>query len=474
MNIKMAASVRPSARQLKWQALEFYGFIHFGINTMTNNEWGQGHEDLSEFNPENLDARQWIRPLKAAGMKGAILTCKHHDGFCLWPSKYTTHTVASTPWKNGQGDVVKEFVEACKEFDMKFGFYLSPWDMTEASYGSGKGYDDFFVAQLEELLTNYGDVFEVWFDGANGEGPNGKRQYYDWERYYATIRHHQPDAVIAICGPDVRWIGNEGGHIRENEWSVVPRELKEAEKVAEISQQTADDPFLKELKSTNKDLGSRETLSSYKGQLIWYPAEVDVSIRPGWFHHPEENKDVKTASELYDLYKKTVGGNATLLLNIPPNRKGLIDPIDVEELKELGIKLKELEGENLLKDSQLEYSSAKDSITISDLLKASLESVYWSPQESDEQPWLEFTFAQETMLNTIILGEAIQEGQHIEAIRISGKVNGEWKHIIEVGSVGYKKIIEFDKVTLTGIKFEFIQFREKLNLTHIKFLNIDT
>lgn len=472
MNINIAANVKPSSRQLKWQALEFYGFIHFGINTITNSEWGKGHEDLSEFNPENLDARQWIKSLKAAGMKGAILTCKHHDGFCLWPSKYTDQSITSTPWKNGQGDIVKEFANACKEYDMKFGFYLSPWDMTEVTYGSGKEYDDFFVAQLEELLTQYGDVFEVWFDGANGEGPNGKRQYYDWERYYATIRRFQPEAVIAICGPDVRWIGNEGGHIRDNEWSVVPKELKEAEKVAEISQQIEDDTFLKGLKSTNQDLGSRDTLSSYKGNLIWYPAEVDVSIRPGWFHHPEEKAAVKTVEELYELYKKTVGGNATLLLNIPPNRDGLIDPIDVATLKELGAKLKKFDDINLLDGGQMAYSSEKQTVDINSLMDSSLDSVYWSPEENDVQPWLEITFDQEKSLNTIILGEAIHQGQHIEKIAVSGLVNSEWKEITEVGSIGYKKIIEFDQLTLSGIRFEFRQFRKQVNVNHIKLLNI--
>lgn len=473
MNIKEAVSIKPTSRQLKWQALEFYGFIHFGINTMTNSEWGKGHEDLSQFNPETLDARQWIQSLKAAGMKGAILTCKHHDGFCLWPSKYTDHTVAASPWKNGQGDVVREFVDACREFDMSFGLYLSPWDMTEQTYGMGKEYDDFFVAQLEELLTQYGEVFEVWFDGANGEGANGKRQYYDWERYYETIRKHQPEAVIAICGPDVRWIGNEGGHIRDNEWSVVPEKLKDAEKTAEISQQSVDDEFLKELKSTNKDLGSRETLASYNGNLIWYPAEVDVSIRPGWFHHPEEQDKVKTSEQLYELYKKTVGGNATLLLNIPPNREGVIDPIDVRVLEELGAKLEKLKSENLLSKSNIQYSSAKQALDIAILMASSLDSEYWSPEDNDVEPWLEFTFEEKVTINTLIMGEAIQQGQQIEKVSLFGKENGEWVEITEVGSIGYKKIVEFSDLTVEGLKIVFTQFREKLNVNYMSLLNIE-
>ena len=472
MDLDIAVNVLPTKRQLNWQELEFYGFIHFGINTMTNSEWGKGHEDLSLFNPKNLDCKQWIKALKDAGMKGTILTCKHHDGFCLWPSHHTKHSVAHSPWKNGQGDLVKEFVEACRFYDMKFGFYLSPWDMTEETYGAGKAYDDFFVAQLEELLTQYGEVFEVWFDGANGEGPSGKRQFYDWERYYEVIRHHQPNAVIAICGPDVRWIGNEGGHIRENEWSVVPEGLRDAEKTAEISQQSADDPFIVNLKSTNLDLGSRETLSTYKGNLIWYPAEVDVSIRPGWFYHPEENSAVKPAEELFELYKKAVGGNATLLLNVPPNNEGLIDPVDVKELKKLGKMINKLKAENLLAASSMTFSSSKQSVNIDALMDYSLESKYWSPTESDEHPFIQFMFKKEKLCNTLILGEAIQKGQFIEDVSVSGLVDGKWKEIVEVGTIGYKRIVEFDEIRIKGLRINFKAYRKKLYVAYIKLLNI--
>ena len=227
--IRYAASITPSPRQLAWQQLEFYAFTHFGMNTFTNREWGDGTEDPALFNPDALDADQWVAAVKSAGMKALILTCKHHDGFCLWPSAYTEHSVKNSPWKNGQGDVVREVSDACRRGGIKFGVYLSPWDRHDARYGQGKPYDDYFVSQLTELATNYGDIFCFWFDGACGEGKNGKKQIYDWERYYAVLRKLQPNAVLNVCGPDVRWCGNEAGHCRKAEWSVVPAELRDAE-----------------------------------------------------------------------------------------------------------------------------------------------------------------------------------------------------------------------------------------------------
>ena len=233
-------SVLPSPRQVAFQQTEFYAFVHFTVNTFTDKEWGDGKENPEIFNPVNFDADQWLRAIKSAGMKGLILTCKHHDGFCLWPSKFTNHSVAASPFKK---DIVLEVSEACKKYGIKFGVYLSPWDRNSSLYGQGKAYDDFFVNQLTELLTNYGPVFSVWFDGACGEGPNGKKQYYDWERYYKVIRDLQPEACISVCGPDIRWCGNEAGYTRESEWSVVPQRARDSEKIAEKSQQQDDEKF---------------------------------------------------------------------------------------------------------------------------------------------------------------------------------------------------------------------------------------
>lgn len=285
-------AVRPSERQLAWQAMEFYSFVHFGMNSMTDREWGVGHEDPGLFDPSSLDVDQWMSAFVAAGMTGVIITAKHHDGFCLWPSRVTAHSVASSPWLEGRGDLLRQISDSAAAHGLKLGIYLSPWDRTEASYGSGSAYDDFFVAQLEEVLGEYGPVFSVWFDGANGEGANGRVQEYDWDRYYATIRRLQPGAVISVCGPDVRWCGNEAGHTRASEWSVVPAGLRDVERIADKSQQIDDGEFSRAVRSDDDDLGSRAALGGHLDDLIWYPAEVNTSIRPGWFYHRNEDDRV--------------------------------------------------------------------------------------------------------------------------------------------------------------------------------------
>jgi len=272
--------VKPTPQQLAWQESELTMFLHFGINTFTDREWGDGKEDPKLFNPIELDARQWVQVAKDAGFKYMILTAKHHDGFCLWPSEYTEHSVKNSPWRAGKGDVVRELADACQEAGMKMGIYLSPWDRHEQTYGDSPVYNQYFRNQLTELLTNYGEISEVWFDGACGEGPNGRRQEYDWQSYYEVIRKLQPNAVIAICGPDIRWVGNEDGVARETEWSV-----QDANPVI------------------HKDIEGK----------VWYPAECDVSIRPGWFWHKSQDDKVKSLEHLLDIYYKSVGRNRTLL-----------------------------------------------------------------------------------------------------------------------------------------------------------------
>lgn len=330
-----AAGVLPSERQYAWQQMEFYAFIHFTVNTFTDREWGYGDENPAIFNPSALNADQWAETCRAAGMKGLILTCKHHDGFCLWPSRFTGHSVKNSPWKDGKGDVVREVSAACRRAGLKFGIYISPWDRHEKTYGDSDVYNRFFMNQLRELLTGYGEIFCVWFDGACGEGPNGKKQVYDWDGYYKLIRELQPEAVISVCGPDVRWCGNEAGHCRKSEWSVVPAQLQNAEKTAEKSQKADDREFSKLINSMDEDLGSREAIKNAT-ELIWYPAEVNTSIRPGWFYHTAEDDKVKTAAELLKVYYNSVGGNTCFLLNIPPDRRGLIHENDVSVLKSLG------------------------------------------------------------------------------------------------------------------------------------------
>ena len=281
--LKEAVSVVPSERQLKWYDVGFYAFIHFGVNTYTDSEWGRGNEPEEIFNPEKLDCDQWVRAVKAAGMKGMVLTAKHHDGFCLWPSKYTEHSVKNSPCKK---DIVKEAAEACKRGGIKFGVYLSPWDRNSELYGTD-AYNDYYCNQLTELLTEYGDIFCVWFDGACGEGPNGKKQQYDFPRYFELVRKYQPDAVM-FQGPDIRWCGNEAGSTRDNEWAVVPSELCKYSEVQTGPAPLAEQGNLSFLHDSSKNIGALDVIMFSKG-LTFIPAEVDTSIRRGWFWHEEQN-----------------------------------------------------------------------------------------------------------------------------------------------------------------------------------------
>lgn len=326
----------PTERQIKWQEKEFYAFIHFGTNTFSNVEWGTEKEmDLAQFNPMLLDTDQWCENIKAAKMTGVIITAKHHDGFCLWNTKYSQCGVMNTSFGR---DIVKELSVSCNKYGLSLGIYLSPWDIKESTYGTGKAYDDYYINQLTELLTNYGDIFSVWLDGACGENSEGRKQKYDFQRYFDKIRELQPDAVISIVGPDVRWIGNEGGHTRESEWSVIPVDLMYLEKVQNSSQNDANMNWDNIIKTQMNDIASDEVIKD-STNFTWFPAEVNVSIRPGWFYHPEEDDKVKPVDELFDIYLRSVGGNATFLLNIPPNMNGLFAKEDVKVLNEFGEKL---------------------------------------------------------------------------------------------------------------------------------------
>ena len=412
--IAEASAVRPSARQLAWQRREFYGFVHFGMNTMTDREWGLGHEDPALFDPDALDAAQWVAAAKDAGMTALILTCKHHDGFALWPSAFSSHTVAASPWRNGRGDVVRELADACTAAGLGFGVYLSPWDRTEATYGTGEAYDDFFVGQLTELLTHYGEIVSVWLDGAVGEGPDGRVQHYDWDRYYRVIRELQPNAVIHICGPDVRWCGNEAGHTRAEEWSVVPESLRNAERVSARSQHTDDPAFARQVRSDEEDLGSRAALCASDEELVWYPAEVNTSIRPGWFHHASEDEQVRTADELFGIYRRSVGGNSTFLLNVPPNRHGQLSANDIRVLRELGDRVRELSERDL----------------------ASAGAVHWE----DEQ--LRVSWSAPVLIDTVVLGEDIAQGQQIDGVVVETTGENGTIELARAESIGYRRIID--------------------------------
>ena len=446
----------PSERQLTYEKMEFFCFIHFTVNTFTGGEWGDGKEDVSIFNPTELDARQWVKSAKDAGMKGLILTCKHHDGFCLWPSKYTEHSVKNSPYKNGKGDIVREVSEACEEFGLKFGIYLSPWDRNNSSYGKGKEYDDYYVNQLTELLTEYGELYTIWLDGACGEGANGKIQKYDWNRYYKVMRELQPNAVISISGPDVRWCGNEAGEVRESEWSVVAKDMTDPSITAELSQHEDNEEFRdRPLDETQSDLGSKERLKNEK-ELVWYPAETDVSIRPGWFYHEEEDDKVRSFENLKDIYLKSVGGNTTLLLNIPPMKNGKIHEKDMAILKRLGEFINDTFKNNFLKNALITTVPEHDCRGNSpDMMRTDDYNTYFMNKEGENKLLIEIKFDEYKKLNYLVLKEAITFSQRVEKFNVYFNDESGNKIKIFVGTtIGYKRIIDLKGTKTDNLTIE--------------------
>jgi len=445
--IDAAARVTPSARQLAWQEVEFAAFTHFGMNTFTNREWGEGHEDPALFNPTDFDARQWVDACKQAGMTELILTAKHHDGFCLWPSSYTEHSVKHSPWRDGNGDVVREVADACREGGIRFGVYLSPWDRTEATYGDSPAYNEYFKNQLRELLTNYGEIFEVWFDGACGEGPNGKRQEYDWAAYYAVVRELQPNAVISICGPDVRWCGNEAGTCRPSEWSVVPEGFN----------------------AMAEDLGSRDVLieAAKNGKrLLWLPSQVDTSIRPGWFYHQSEDGKVKSLDHLLDIYYGSVGGNSQLLLNLPPDKRGRINENDVARLKELGTVLRATFANNLAQGAKVSASAWLEGHR-PELIADGDKNTYWATSDGVTMAELVIEMTAPQTFNRAMLEEYIAAGQRIEEFALDAADSaGEWREVARATMIGHKRLLRFDEVTAQRVRMRILESRVSATLSN--------
>ena len=440
--LRRAAHVRPSPQQAAWQSLEFTCFAHFGVNTFTDREWGEGTESPKIFNPTALDARQWAAACKAAGMKLLIVTAKHHDGFCLWPSKYTDHSVASSPWKGGRGDVVREVSEACRAAGIRFGVYLSPWDRHERTYGSD-AYNTYYKNQLRELLTHYGAVAEVWWDGACGEGPNGKRQVYDWDGYIAVVRACQPNAVIFGMGPDVRWVGNEDGLARESEWSVLP--------AAGVGDQTA------------ADLGHRKYLAAAAAkQLVWYPAECDVSIRPGWFYHASQDNQVKSLAHLLDIYYRSVGRNSVLLLNVPPDRRGLFHENDVARLRELRAVLDETFRTNLARGKHVTTDSVNsaDPRCLPGAIVDGDQQTYWTSAPGVVAATLEIDLGSPVAFDRAMLRENIALGQRIERFALDARIGGQWKTVAEATTVGYQRLLRFPAATTDRVRLRILDSRD--------------
>jgi len=432
----------PSERQLAWNDMEYYAFIHFNMNTFSNMEWGFGDEDPDLFNPTELDCRQWARICKEAGMKGIILTAKHHDGFCLWPTATTEHSVKSSSWKNGEGDVVRELADACQEYGLKLGLYLSPWDRNNPEYGNDK-YIEIFRAQLRELMSNYGDVFEVWFDGANGGtgyygGANEERRidrktYYDWENTRQIVRDLQPMACLfSDAGPDVRWIGNEEGWAPETNWSPLRRD-----------EFYPGSPNYLELRNGHED-GTH-----------WVPAEVNVSIRPGWYYHPYEDHKVKTLPQLLDIYYNSIGRNGSLLINFPVDTRGLIHEKDEEQILKLAEAVKADFANDLAAGKNAEASNVRGN---SKKYKAANVTdndpdSYWATDDGVVQASVTIDLGEETTFNRFLVQEDIRLGQRVKAFSVEAYINNKWEKIDSQTTIGRKRILRLPETTASKVRF---------------------
>lgn len=439
------SKVIPTANQLAYQKLETIGFIHFGLNTFTDKEWGHGDENPQLFNPTKLDAEQWVIAAKEGGLKELILTAKHHDGFCLWPSRYTKHSVKNSPYKNGKGDIVKEFVDACRKHGLKVGLYLSPWDRNHKDYGKPE-YITYYRNQLTELLTNYGEINEIWFDGANGgDGFYGgaresrkidRTTYYDWPTTIALVKKLQPNIMIfSDAGPDIHWIGNENGYAGETFWSTIT------------------DSNLVIGNSDMKYLNSGD-----ENGTKWIIGQCDVSIRPGWFYHEKEDSLVKSPQQLYDLYFKSVGRNSVLLINLPPNKQGLLDHADITSLKKYKSTLDRTFSNNLASNKLIKASNVKSdhkNLAAENLLDNNPSTV-WTTDDSCKNAVLTIDLGFSTQFDVIELKEAVEFGQRVSKFKISIKVDQKWSPIETGTTIGYKRLLKFNSVTTPEIRIEIL------------------
>lgn len=448
----------PEQKQVDWQRMETYAFIHFGLNSFCDREWGYGDTDPKMFNPKRLDCEQWVKTLMAAGMKGVILTAKHHDGFCLWPFEGNDYNVSKSPWRNGKGNVVKELSEACKKHGLKFAVYLSPWDRSRADYGS-PSYVDYFHSQLRDLLTNYGPVFEVWFDGANGgDGYYGgardkrtidRKNYYNYPRIYQILDSLQPQAVVfSDGGPGCRWVGNEKGFAGETNWAFIPKNTV-----------YPGYPNYPELQF------------GYPDGDQWTAAECDVSIRPGWFYHPEEDDKVKSPEQLADLYYRSVGHNATLLLNFPVDRNGLINPIDSANAVNFHKLIQRELGNNLVAGMKPKVSNERGGQFTAQALTDGSWDTYWATGDGVTSADITFTFKKARKMNRIMLQEYIPLGQRVKKFAVEWlDKNGTWKAVEqgeETTTIGYKRLLRFLTVETKGLRVHILDSRGPICMNNI-------
>lgn len=440
--------------------MEFYAFVHFNMNTFSDMEWGLGDEKPEMFNPTELDCRQWARVCKETGMKGIILTTKHHDGFCLWPSEYTGHSVKNSPWKNGKGDVVRELADACEEYDLKLGIYLSPWDRNHADYSKPE-YITYFRNQLTELMTNYGDVFEVWFDGANGGtgyygGANEERRidrkkYYEWENTRKIVRELQPMAcMFSDAGPDVRWVGNEEGWAMKTNWSAINKD-----------EFYTGSPNYKELRT------------GHENGNYWVPAEVDVSIRPGWYYHKYEDHKVKTLPHLLDIYYNSIGRNASLLINFPVDTRGLIHEKDVEQILKLANAIETDFANNLAANKNIEATNVRGGASKykADNVTDGNPDSYWATDDDIIKSSLTIDFGKPTEFNRFLVQEDIRLGQRIKKFTVEIFVENEWKEIAAETTIGRKRILRLPNVTATKVRLNVVDSKACAVISNIEIYN---
>jgi alpha-L-fucosidase len=436
----------PTEAQMQWHEMEMNAFIHFSMNTFTDKEWGFGNESPTLFNPASANVEQWITTLRDAGFRAVILTTKHHDGFCLWPSKYTNHSIANSPYKMGQGDLVREVADACKKYGLKFGIYLSPWDRNRSDYGDSS-YVEYYGNQLRELFTSYGPVFEMWFDGANGGdgyygGANETRrinsaQYYDWPRTLDIVREFEPNVIFfSDAGPGVRWVGNERGMASETNWNTITPDTLYAGKA------------------------NIETLlgTGHEDGTAWIPAEVDVSIRPGWFYHAKEDSLVKSAEKLFEIYLTSVGHGSTLLLNVPPDKRGLIQEEDVQVLREwTAIREREFKTNLALSAviSASTYRGLEDNYGAAKV-NDQRGDTYWATDDGTTTGAIEIDFRASTKIKYLVLQEYIRLGQRVRKFSVERFDGNQWKEIADGTTIGYKRILKFDSLRVAKIRVNIV------------------
>lgn len=470
---RRASSVRPTPQQVEWQEMGVTTFIHFGMPTFKEEQdWGSGEEDPAEFNPSGFDPDQWVETCNEMGSGMLIFTAKHHDGFCLWPTDTTDHNISHSPWKDGEGDMVREVAEACRHGGIKLGLYLSPWDRHESSYGT-PAYHDYFKAQLTELCTQYGDIAEFWFDGACGESAFGVHQHYQWPEYFEIIREYRPNALIANQGPDIRWCGTEAGLARGDEWSVYglntpPETFRNWHAVTDAAKfEPGTDGMSQKGAAPVADL---KTLSD-RDHLFWYPAEVDYSLRMYWFWHPNHENHVRTSDQLMETYYKSAGRNAVLLLGLSPNREGRIPEFDVQRLREWRSILDDTFSHDQASQARVKTSSTAHGANAQPVVED--DGCFWKAVNADRTPTIELSTPEPVTFNRVMLQEMITEGQQVENWKFDVKIDDRWVTMAGGGVIGHKRLFKLGTLTTSQVRLRLTETRGTPTIRRIGLFKAD-